>query len=273
MTTPGHIPPGDANPPDDPKAALDEFLGAMRLRRTVRHFSDRPVDQDVIERIIATAGTAPSGANKQPWRFVAVRDPEIKREIRLAAEEEERLFYGGRANDAWRRDLLPLGTDEHKPFLEVAPWLIIVFKVMKDEEPGRESDQVYYVNESVGIAVGMLLAAARMAGLATLTHTPSPMKFLGSILGRPAATAVPRHSRRLPGGGLRGPGDHPEVARPDHGDRSGRAASPGGVEGTSSGPESPDRFAAGSVDLTPARSSSDSAARQATTSRARRTAR
>ncbi|MEC8320031.1 MAG: nitroreductase family protein [Planctomycetota bacterium] len=186
MTTPGYIPLGDGNPPDDPRAALDEFLEAMRLRRTVRHFSDRPVDQDVIERIIATAGTAPSGANKQPWRFVAVRDPEIKREIRLAAEEEERLFYGGRANDAWRRDLLPFGTDEHKPFLEVAPWLIIVFKVMKDEEPGRASDQVYYVNESVGIAVGMLLAAARMAGLATLTHTPSPMKFLGSILGRPA---------------------------------------------------------------------------------------
>lgn len=172
----------DAAP--SPKDA-DGFLHAMQHRRTIRDFSDRPVPQSVIETIIATAGTAPSGANKQPWRFVAVQDPEIKRQIRVAAEEEERLFYGGRANDAWRRDLRPLGTDDNKPFLETAPWLIVVFKVMKDDEPGRISDQVYYVNESVGIAVGLLLAAARVAGLATLTHTPSPMKFLGPILDRP----------------------------------------------------------------------------------------
>ena len=171
--------------PTEACGEVDGFLRAMQGRCTIRDFSDRPVPQSVIERIIATAGTAPSGANKQPWRFVAIQDPDIKREIRLAAEKEERLFYGGRVNDAWRRDLRPLGTDENKPFLEIAPWLIVVFKVMKDDEPDRISDQVYYVNESVGIAVGLLLAAARIAGLATLTHTPSPMKFLGSILGRP----------------------------------------------------------------------------------------
>ena len=176
----------DDPPPDDPKKALDDFLATMRRRRTVRQFSDRPVPRELIERIIATAGTAPSGANKQPWRFVAVQDPAIKREIRLAAEEEERLFYGGRAGKTWKQDLGPMGTDEHKPFLEIAPWLIVVFKVLKDDEPDRLSDQVYYVNESVGIAVGLLLAAARVAGLATLTHTPTPMKFLGSILDRPA---------------------------------------------------------------------------------------
>ena len=172
--------------PEDPMKALDDFLDTMRDRRTVRQFSDQPVSQALIERIIATAGTAPSGANKQPWRFVAVQDPALKREIRLAAEEEERLFYAGRVSETWRQDLRPMGTDEHKPFLETAPWLIVVFKVLKDEEPDRISDQVYYVNESVGIAVGLLLAAAKIAGLATLTHTPSPMKFLASILGRPS---------------------------------------------------------------------------------------
>ena len=171
--------------PEDPVRAADDFLGIMQGRRTIREFSDRPVSQALIERLIATAGTAPSGANKQPWQFVAVQDPDIKREIRLAAEEEERQFYGGRASDTWQKDLRPMGTDEHKPFLEIAPWLIVVFKVLKDEEPNRISDQVYYVNESVGIAVGMLLAAARVAGLATLTHTPTPMKFLGPILDRP----------------------------------------------------------------------------------------
>lgn len=157
----------------------------MRLRRTVREFSDRPVSQGVIEQLVAAAGTAPSGAHKQPWRFVAVQDPAIKREIRVAAEAEEREFYARRANEAWLRDLARFGTDEHKPFLEAAPWLIVVFKLMKDDDPANPSDQVYYVNESVGIAVGFLLAAAHHAGLATLTHTPSPMKFLGQILRRP----------------------------------------------------------------------------------------
>jgi len=157
----------------------------MSLRRSVRMFSDRPVSREVIESLIAAAGTAPSGANKQPWRFVAVQDAAIKREIRVAAEAEEREFYGRRANAEWLADLARFGTDDHKPFLEAAPWLIVVFKLVKDDDPKNPSDQVYYLNESVGIAVGLLLAAAHHAGLATLTHTPSPMKFLAEILRRP----------------------------------------------------------------------------------------
>lgn len=144
-------------------------------------FSDRPVSQETIEWVVRAAGTAPSGANKQPWRFVAVGDPMLKKQIREGAEEEEREFYGRRAGEEWLADLVPFGTDENKDFLEVAPWLIVVFKLMKTDEGG----QVYYANESVGIAVGLLLAAAHHAGLATLTHTPSPMKFLAEILGRP----------------------------------------------------------------------------------------
>lgn len=158
------------------------FEAVMRQRRTVREFSDRPVPREVIETIIRAAGSAPSGANKQPWRFVAVSDPGIKKQIREAAEAEEREFYGRRVSEEWREDLRPFGTDEHKPFLEIAPWLIVVFKMVKTDEGG----QTYYTNESVGIATGLLLAAAQHAGLATLTHTPSPMKFLGEVLGRPA---------------------------------------------------------------------------------------
>jgi iodotyrosine deiodinase len=173
-------------PPAGPEAAARAFREHMAGRRSVRMFSDRPVSREVIEQVILAAGTAPSGANKQPWRFVAVQDASIKREIRIAAEEEEREFYSRRANPTWLRDLQAIGTDEHKPFLEIAPWLIVVFKLMKDDLNQNGSDQVYYVNESVGIAVGLLLAAAHHAGLATLTHTPSPMKFLGSILRRPA---------------------------------------------------------------------------------------
>jgi len=169
-----------------PEAAAKRFREIMCQRRTVRLFSDRPVSRDTIDEIIAAAGTAPSGANKQPWRFVAVSDPAIKREIRIAAEEEEREFYSRRANPEWIADLRRIGTDEHKPFLEIAPWLVVVFKLMKDDDPRNASDQVYYANESVGIAVGLLLAAAHHAGLATLTHTPSPMKFLGEILRRPS---------------------------------------------------------------------------------------
>jgi nitroreductase len=130
---------------------------------------------------VRAAATAPSGANKQPWRFVAVSDPELKRKIREAAEEEERKFYEGRASDRWLRDLAPLGTDDHKPYLEIAPWLVVIFKLSRTDDGG----QVYYGEESVGIATGMLLAAAQHAGLATLTHTPSPMGFLGEVLGRP----------------------------------------------------------------------------------------
>ena len=157
----------------------------MAQRRSVRFFSDRPVSQETIEHLIHAAGTAPSGANKQPWRFVAVQNPEVKRKIRVAAEAEEREFYERRASEAWLRDLAPLGTDTEKPFLETAPWLIIVFKLAKDDQPERESDLVYYLNESVGIATGMLITAIHLAGLVTLTHTPSPMKFLAEVLGRP----------------------------------------------------------------------------------------
>ncbi len=167
------------------ESASRRFYEILDHRRTVRTFSNRPVSRETIENLILAAGTAPSGANKQPWRFVAVQDATIKKEIRLAAEAEEREFYYRRANEQWLRDLAAVGTDEHKPFLEVAPWLVVVFKLMKDDAPRRLSDQVYYVNESVGIAVGMFLAAAHMAGLVTLTHTPSPMKFLSGVLNRP----------------------------------------------------------------------------------------
>ncbi len=173
-----------------PQASAEDasrhFYEIMRQRRSVRMISDRPVSRAVIEEIIRAAGTAPSGANKQPWRFVAVQDPAIKKEIRQGAEAEEREFYYRRANEAWLRDLRAIGTDEHKPFLESAPWLIVVFKLTRDDDPRSPSDQVYYVNESVGIAVGLLLAAAHHAGLVTLSHTPSPMKFLGRILKRPS---------------------------------------------------------------------------------------
>ncbi len=172
-------------PEESAEEASRRFYEIMRRRRSVRMFSDRPVPRTVIENVIRAAGTAPSGANKQPWRFVAVQDPALKREIRIAAEAEEHEFYARRANPQWLADLKAIGTDEHKEFLEVAPWLIVVFKLMKDDDPRNPSDQVYYVNESVGIAVGMLLAATHLAGLVALTHTPSPMKFLGSILNRP----------------------------------------------------------------------------------------
>jgi len=157
----------------------------MATRRSVRHFSDSPVPQSIIEAIVAAAGSAPSGANKQPWRFVVVSDPTVKRKIREAAEAEERAFYERRAPSDWLEDLAPLQTGPEKPFLEEAPWLIIVFKLMRDDQEGTRSGKVYYVNESVGIATGMLIAAAHHAGLATLTHTPSPMGFLHELLGRP----------------------------------------------------------------------------------------
>ncbi len=169
-------------PQTPPEQAAAAFYDVMRQRRTVREYSDKPVSLETIQTIIRAAGSAPSGANKQPWRFVAVRSAELKSKIRAAAEEEEREFYHRRVSDEWREDLRPFATDEHKPFLEIAPWLIVVFKLMKTDDEG----QTYYVNESVGIAVGMLLAAAQHAGLATLTHTPSPMKFLTEVLGRPA---------------------------------------------------------------------------------------
>lgn len=160
------------------------FLDLMRRRRTVRDFSPREVPIGLIETAIATAGTAPSGANMQPWRFIVVRDPEIKAQIRVAAEKEEFESYHGRMSEKWLRRLAPLGTDEHKPFLEVAPYLIVVFRITTVTENG-ETEPTYYSQESVGIAVGLLLAALHNMGLATLTHTPSPMRFLQEILGRP----------------------------------------------------------------------------------------
>ena len=168
--------------PDAPTLDIAKHtVDIMAKRRTIRDFSDRPVPQEVIEALVRTATTAPSGANKQPWRFVAVRCPEVKRAIRHAAEAEEQEFYARRASAEWLEDLAPLGTDANKEFLEIAPWLIIIFRLTKTDSGGR----VYYGQESVGLAAGFFLAAAHMAGLATLTHTPSPMGFLQRILDRP----------------------------------------------------------------------------------------
>lgn len=162
-------------------AAATQFADLMAQRRSVRFFSSRPVERAVIEQVVRAAGTAPSGANKQPWRFVCVADPAVKKRIRDAAEAEEREFYQRRAGPEWLADLAPLETTADKEFLEVAPWLIAVFKLARGDDGG----QVYYANESVGIAVGLLLAAIHHAGLVALTHTPSPMKFLTDVLERP----------------------------------------------------------------------------------------
>jgi len=162
-----------------------DFLAEMKQRHSVRDFAPTPVPRAVIEACILTAGRAPSGANHQPWHFVAVADPAVKQRIRRAAEEEERAFYGGKAGEEWLRDLAPLGTDPQKPFLETAPWLIVVFaeryRIGADHRLGKN----YYIGESVGIATGMLITALHCAGLATLTHTPNPMRFLNEICGRP----------------------------------------------------------------------------------------
>ena len=160
------------------------FLNEVQGRRTVRDFSDRPVPRDIIEMCVLAAGTAPNGAHRQPWHFVIVSAPEIKRAIRLAAEEEEKAFYGGRAPEDWLEALAPLETDESKPFLESAPYLIVVFGESYAVAEGGEKSKNYYVTESVGIATGMLITAIHRAGLVSLTHTPSPMGFLNDILGR-----------------------------------------------------------------------------------------
>lgn len=149
-------------------------------------FSSRPVDEAIVRTCIAAAGTAPSGANKQPWRFIAVQDPTVKHAIRKAAEAEEREFYSRRATPQWLADLAPLGTDATKEFLDVAPWLVVVFKLMRtDPDADGAQGKVYYADESVGIATGLFLAACQHAGLATLTHTPSPLGFLSKVLARP----------------------------------------------------------------------------------------
>lgn len=178
-------------PPDEMLRRATEFAREMSRRRTVREFSPRPVSRALIEQCLATAGSAPSGANQQPWHFVAVTDPALKHRIRLAAEEEEREFYQRRAPAEWLQALQPLGTGADKPFLEIAPWLIGIFvERMGIDADGRKTKR-YYPDESVGIATGLLIAALHHAGLATLTHTPSPMKFLNELLARPAQTERP----------------------------------------------------------------------------------
>ncbi len=188
MTEPGFVPlQGYGAPTDEESAARARACyERLRTRRTVRMFSERPIAPGVLESCLRAAGTAPSGANLQPWRFVVVRRPETKRRIREAAKAEEREFYGRRAPPEWLAVLAPLGTDAHKPFLETAPALVAIFGVRWGEDEAGERKKHYYVDVSVGIATGMLLAALHEAGLATLTHTPSPMRFLSEILGRPA---------------------------------------------------------------------------------------
>lgn len=161
------------------------FREMMQRRRTVRHFSSRPVPREIIADCLLAAGSAPSGANLQPWHFVAVSDAEVKRRIRAAAEKEEQEFYHGRAPQEWLEALAPLGTDEHKPYLESAPYLIVIFAQSFGTLADGRKVKNYYVTESVGIATGMLITAIHHAGLASLTHTPSPMGFLNDILGRP----------------------------------------------------------------------------------------
>jgi nitroreductase len=165
-------------------AVLDEEYRLASSRRSVRFFSDRAVPREVIERLIAIAGTAPSGANMQPWCFVAIDDTEMKRRVRHAAEEVEQEFYDKRASPEWLEALAPLGTNSSKPFIEIAPWLVIVFR-QRWQVVGDQQLKTYYSSESVGIAVGMMIAAIHRAGLVTLTHTPAPMKFLRELCGRP----------------------------------------------------------------------------------------
>jgi nitroreductase len=193
MTDAPTVPLADDRRLSDPDMlrSAREFQGLMQLRRTVRDFDSRPVPREVIEACIAAAGTAPSGANQQPWHFVAVSDPQVKQRIRLAAEAEEREFYDRRAPEEWLDALKPIGTDWRKPFLETAPWLIAIFvqKWSRGEDGGKVKH--YYPAESAGIATGLLITALHTAGLATLTHTPSPMGFLNEILGRPADAERP----------------------------------------------------------------------------------
>ena len=173
-------------PVDEMKRRAAEFYADVRRRRTVRDFSDRPVPRQVIEDCLRAAGTAPNGANMQPWRFVVVGDPAIKRKIRTEAEKEEHEFYHHKAPQEWLEALASLGTDEHKPFLETAPYLIVIFAQSYGVLPDGRKVKHYYAQESVGIAAGILITAIHHAGLVSLTHTPSPMGLLNDILGRPS---------------------------------------------------------------------------------------
>jgi nitroreductase len=186
MTEPRQIPLAAAQyPVEEMQQRAADFYAEMARRRTVRMFSDRAVPRDIIEHCVRTAGTAPSGANLQPWSFVVVQDAAIKRQIREAAEAEEHEFYTRRATPEWLDALAAIGTDEHKPFLETAPYLIAIFVQRYGLLPDGGQQKHYYAHESVGIATGLLIAALHHAGLATLTHTPSPMEFLNTILHRP----------------------------------------------------------------------------------------
>jgi len=171
---------------EDMKSRASSFYQDVKRRRTVREFSDRPVAREIVENCIRAAGTAPSGANMQPWHFVVVSDPAIKHRIRVEAEKEEREFYQNRAPQEWLDALAPLGTDEHKPFLDTAPYLIAIFAESYGELADGRKVKHYYAQESVGIATGLLIAAVHHAGLVSLTHTPSPMGFLNEILDRPS---------------------------------------------------------------------------------------
>lgn len=173
-------------PAAEMKRRAADFYAEMQRRRSVRQFSDRPVPREIIENCLRAAGTAPSGANMQPWHFVVVSDPETKRRIREAAEAEEQAFYNERAPDEWLEALARLGTDADKPFLETAPYLIVIFAQRYGLSPEGSKIKHYYVPESVGIATGILITAIHQAGLVSLTHTPSPMNFLNEILKRPA---------------------------------------------------------------------------------------
>lgn len=208
MTKPHFVPYSEyrSYPKDEMLARSEHFLADMARRRTVREFSNRPVPRQVIENCVKTAVTAPSGANRQPWHFVIVSDPEIKKRIRLAAEKEEHEFYSNRAPKEWLEALAPLGTDEIKPYLETAPHLIVIFQQLYGLSPDGAKIKHYYASESVGLAAGLLIAAVHQAGLASLTHTPSPMGFLNEILGRPEnekaflilVTGYPADNARVP---------------------------------------------------------------------------
>ena len=183
-----------------------DFLSEIKSRHTIRDFSDKKISIEIIYNCVKAAASSPSGANKQPWHFVIVKANEIKKQIRIAAEKEEKEFYAHRATKEWLQDLNQFGTDWKKPFLEIAPYLIVVFRKKYDVGNRGNKKKNYYVNESVGIASGLLLAALHRSGLATLTHTPSPMKFLGDILNRPKnetaflliPTGLPRESAMIP---------------------------------------------------------------------------
>lgn len=182
-----HVPLEDfpVYPLEEMQARAAAFHAQMISRRSVRAFADTPVPQDIIENCVLTAGSAPSGANHQPWFFACVGSAERKREIRTAAEAEEREFYAGKAGKDWLDALAPIGTDADKPYMEIAPWLICIFAQRRGGIRAGDDNKNYYIHESVGIATGMLIAACHNAGLATLVHTPNPMKFLNETCGRP----------------------------------------------------------------------------------------